>query len=118
MQGRMKASVANVLLPGSFGSPAGGINRLAVECVERILLSRKAAFFSPLTENNMRLGFCQGRFHSVRDFFIAQCILSASCMGRPGEAKLLVDQVFQGLAVKETAKVRADEIRGLVNPAG
>ena len=87
-------------------------------CGEDSVEPESGLFSSSLIENNMWLGFCQGRFHSVRDFFIAQCILSASCMGRPGKTKLLVDQVIQGLAVKETAKVRADEIRGLVNPAG
>lgn len=87
-------------------------------CGDDSVKPESGLIYSSLVENNMRLGFCQGRFHSLRDFFIAQCILSASCMGRPGETQLLVDQVFQGLAVKETAKVRADEIRGLVNPAG
>ena len=66
----------------------------------------------------MASGFCQDRFPSVSEFFLVQSVLSASCMGRPGKAKLLVDQVFQGLAIKETAKVRADEVRGLVNPSG
>jgi len=75
-------------------------------------------FSSSLVKNNMQPEFCQGRFHFAGDFFVAECLLSASCMGRPGEAKLLVDQVVQGLAVKETAKVRADKIRGLVNPPG